>query len=256
MTTSPAYFDRLDGYLGGEAMTSDSDLIPVSGALAIAGVVALSLALGVVAHAQSSCDSGVTKAAAKKVTCKLKVFAAAQKTGAGVNAAKLAKCENKFTEKCGKARAKGDCEVQTQTCDEIESEADAAVDTLSSGRPTTTSTTATTTTATTTTTSTTTTTPGFVCCVLAPDLVPRCHHAAFPASASECASIGGTPGPPGTVCDASGACVEPPGAPGDCCQALDGRGCVIPVDSVTCTESGGQLFHENAVCTPQGTCVP
>jgi cysteine-rich repeat protein len=129
--------------------------------------------------------------------------------------------------------------------------------TSSSTTSTTSSTTSSTTTTTTaTTTSTTTTTPGFVCCVLAPDLVPRCHHAAFPASASECASIGGTPGPPGTVCDASGACVEPPGAPGDCCQALDGRGCVIPVDSVTCTESGGQLFHENAVCTPQGTCVP
>ena len=202
------------------------------------------------ARAQSNCDAAVTKAVAKKVSCKLKLFAVAYKSGRTVDAAKLAKCETKFTEKCGKARAEGDCEVQTQSCEEIGAEADAAVDTLSSGPSTTTSTTATTTS------TTSTTTLGFVCCVLAPDLVPRCHHSAGSSPASQCASIGGTPGAPGTVCDASGACVLAPGTPGDCCQALGGSACVIPVDSVTCTESGGQAFHENAACTPQGTCVP
>jgi hypothetical protein len=35
-----------------------------------------------------------------KVSCKLKLIAAAQKTGTAVNHTKLAKCETKFTSSC------------------------------------------------------------------------------------------------------------------------------------------------------------
>src|SRR4029453_5982131 len=99
------------------------------------GLVALSLALSGVAQAQSSCDAGVTKAAGKKVACKTKVVAKAQKTGAAVDSVKLAKCETKFTSSCTKAQGQGDCTAQTQPCDTIEAAADACVDSLSAAAP-------------------------------------------------------------------------------------------------------------------------
>src|SRR5581483_6618720 len=37
-------------------------------------------------------------------------------------------------------------------------------------------------------------------------------------SASRCRAAGATVGAPGSVCDANGDCVSPPGTPGDCCQ--------------------------------------
>jgi hypothetical protein len=115
----------------------------------VGGLVALSLIVGGVAQAQSSCDAGITKAAGKKVACKLNVVARAQKTGATVDTVKLAKCETKFTSSCTKAQGQGDCTVQTPPCDAIEATADACVDSLSAGPPTTTTTTTATTTTTT-----------------------------------------------------------------------------------------------------------
>jgi hypothetical protein len=112
----------------------------------VGGIVVLSLSLGGTAQAQSSCDAGVTKALAKKVSCKLKVFAAAQKSGTPVDTVKLTKCEGKFASSCAKARSKGDCQAQTATCDALEAMADAAVDDLNGALPTTTTSTSTTTT--------------------------------------------------------------------------------------------------------------
>ena len=108
------------------------------GSFVVGGLVVLSLALGGTAQGQSSCDAGVTKALAKKVSCKLKVFAAAQKSGVAVNTAKLTKCEGKFAASCVKAQSKGDCQAQTSTCDALEAMADAAVDDLNGAPPTTT----------------------------------------------------------------------------------------------------------------------
>ena len=108
------------------------------GSFVVGGLVVLSLALSGTAQGQSSCDAGVTKALAQKVSCKLKVFAAAQKSGAAVNTAKLTKCEGKFAASCVKAQSKGDCQAQTSTCDALEAIADAAVDNLNGAPPTTT----------------------------------------------------------------------------------------------------------------------
>ncbi len=68
--------------------------------------------------------------------------------GAAPDAAKLQKCEEKFEKACLKAQSRGDCQQQTQTCAEIEAEADACVAILTSG-PVTTSTSSTSTTSTT-----------------------------------------------------------------------------------------------------------
>ena len=93
----------------------------------VAGFLALSLAGGGVALAQSKCDSGVSKAAGKKVKCKMYVIAKGQAKGTPPDAFKLAKCEEKFDKACLKAQARGDCASQTQPCAAIEAEADACV---------------------------------------------------------------------------------------------------------------------------------
>src|SRR5262245_2479322 len=95
------------------------------------GVVALSLALGGVAQAQSSCDAGITKAAGKKVACKTKVIAKAQETGSAPDTTKLARCETKFALSCARAQSDGDCAAQNQECAAIEAAADGWVDSLS-----------------------------------------------------------------------------------------------------------------------------
>src|SRR5262245_1319720 len=137
--------------------------------LVLRGLVILSLALGGVAHAQSKCDVGVTKAVAKKVSAKLKVIAKGQQKGQPPDTGKLAKADSKFTDNCTKAKSKNDCQVQTSTCADLELTADAAIDVLSgettptttsstTPSPTTTSTTTATSTSTTTSTTTTTST--------------------------------------------------------------------------------------------------
>ena len=94
-------------------------------------VAVLSLMVGGTALAQSKCDSGVTKAAGKKVACKASVISKAQKKGTSPDSAKLAKCEDKFNKACTKAKGAGDCSVQPQSCTAIEAEADTCVATLS-----------------------------------------------------------------------------------------------------------------------------
>ena len=81
--------------------------------------------------APSACDSGITKAAGKKVACKDGVFSKAQKSGSLPDLAKLQKCQDKFTKACVKAKAKLDCDVQQGTCASIEADADACATDLS-----------------------------------------------------------------------------------------------------------------------------
>jgi len=82
------------------------------------------------AFAQSACDSGVTKAAGKKVACKDGVISKAQKSGGAPDPAKLTKCEAKFDKACQKAKAKGDCVAQQGTCAGVEASADSCAATL------------------------------------------------------------------------------------------------------------------------------
>jgi hypothetical protein len=101
-------------------------------AFVIVAGLALTLAIGGTASAQSKCDAAMTKAAGKKVSCKANVNSTAQKKGTTPDAAKLTKCEDKFTKACNKAQAHGDCQTQTQPCALIEAEVDACVADISS----------------------------------------------------------------------------------------------------------------------------
>src|SRR5262249_20101495 len=95
---------------------------------------------------------------------------------------------------------------------------------------------------TTTTTTSSTTTTTVACC----QIVPGC---AWVTNAGDCQftfnnnTTLGTLGPPGSVCDASGACTTT-ATPGDCCET--GSGCIGGVPSLTCTTTGqfgfGGLF--------------
>ena len=102
--------------------------------LSIALGLAVLFAMGASGNAfaqASACDSGITKAAGKKVACKDGVFSKAQKSGGVPDAAKLQKCQDKFNKACVKAQGKGDCVVQTGTCAQIEADADTCATDLS-----------------------------------------------------------------------------------------------------------------------------
>lgn len=95
--------------------------------VAMGAMLAFAVAFGGVAHAQSKCDSAVTKAAGKKAACKAGVNANAQKKGTTPDSAKLAKCSAKFDKACNKAKTKGGCAAQSQTCAQIETKVDNCV---------------------------------------------------------------------------------------------------------------------------------
>ncbi len=86
-----------------------------------------------------------------------------------------------------------------------------------------------------------------------------CELGGFCGSATttaDCVANGGV-AVEGAVCDATDACVPPPGAPGGCCQVsdLDGNGCtMLPVDE--CASLPGAIgWTPNAVCTASGDCA-
>jgi hypothetical protein len=97
--------------------------------------LALTLALGLafsasgVALAQSKCDAAKSKEIGKKVSCKMKVHAKALQKEEPLDLAKLAKCETKFVEKCGKAETKGDCS-NAGDCATLELAVDSSVQSL------------------------------------------------------------------------------------------------------------------------------
>ena len=100
-----------------------------------AGLLFLAGASGA-AFAQSKCDSKITKAAGKKVSCKAGVHAKAQGKGEAPDAEKLAKCEEKFNKACLKGQDQGDCSAQQGSCASIEGDADACVaELISSASP-------------------------------------------------------------------------------------------------------------------------
>lgn len=100
--------------------------------IAMMAALAMSLAIAGTASAQSKCDSTITKAAGKKVSCKAGVNAKAQKKNEAPDSEKLTKCEEKFNKACQKGQGFGDCQTQTQPCPVIEAEADACVADISS----------------------------------------------------------------------------------------------------------------------------
>src|SRR5262245_13639254 len=93
----------------------------------VAGFLVLLLAGGGIALGQSRCDSGVSKAAGRKVKCKMDVVARAQRKGVPPDAIKLANCEHRFETACLRAQANGDCDAQTQPCAVVEIGADTCV---------------------------------------------------------------------------------------------------------------------------------
>ncbi len=101
-------------------------------AIVIWAAVSLLVGGNAFAAAPSRCDSGITKAVGKKVACKTSVIARAQQNGTTPDGFKLTACTNKFDKSCQKAKSAGDCKTQTQTCAQIETEADSCVNTVSS----------------------------------------------------------------------------------------------------------------------------
>jgi hypothetical protein len=99
----------------------------------------------------------------------------------------------------------------------------------------------------TTTTSTISTTPT-VCCENLPAV-----NCATGIIEIQCTFSSGTVGAEGTVCDATGQCVPPPGIPGDCCDnfGFDRPVCSMPGNQDFCTGE----FRPSAVCQA-GVCGP
>jgi hypothetical protein len=102
------------------------------GTVLAVGVFATAAAL---AAAGSKCDSGVSKAAGKQVSCRCTVIAKGQAKNLTPDATKLAACDTKFTNVCGKAKAKNDCVVQVGTCADKAAEGDSASATLCQASP-------------------------------------------------------------------------------------------------------------------------
>jgi hypothetical protein len=102
----------------------------------VGALFACSLMAGGVAFAAGSkCDSGVTKAAGRKVACKTSVIAQSQLKGTQPDPAKLKACETKFAAACSKAKAAADCEEQTKLCSETETDADTCVRSIAMSSP-------------------------------------------------------------------------------------------------------------------------
>jgi len=82
---------------------------------------------------ESKCDTEVTKAMVKKVSCTGKVHADAQKPGADpLDTEKLFECEEKFLEKCNKIKQKdaGGCVVHTAACSTLANRLDSCIDAI------------------------------------------------------------------------------------------------------------------------------
>ena len=89
------------------------------------------------------------------------------------------------------------------------------------------------------------------CCVLAVG-TPQCL---FREDAASCTDLGGTPGPPGSVCDgATLGCVPPPAAAGPCCEFFE-TNCNAGWPEAICQLNSGVHFP-SAACTPADTCEP
>ena len=112
----------------------------------------------------SKCTGAKLKAAGKKSSCKLGVYAKAASKNVPVDSTKLDDCEAKFNAAFAKAESKGDCVAPAGDADAIEGKVDAFVDDVNT-ELTTPPTTSTTTTPSTSSTTTTTSTPTctFVC---------------------------------------------------------------------------------------------
>ncbi len=64
----------------------------------------------------------------------------------------------------------------------------------------------------------------------------------------------GEPGPANSICDASGACVAPPGTGGTCCQIDSLSYCGTKWADGNCSDFGG-TFSYPRVCNQSGSCV-
>lgn len=84
-----------------------------------------------------------------------------------------------------------------------------------------------------------------VCC----DLPGPCGWVRDPA---HCVTLGGTEGPPTSVCDGSGACVAEPASGGRCCETASAEPpaltCFLSAED-ECMAAGGNAFVSPAVCT-------
>jgi hypothetical protein len=90
-------------------------------AIAIGVTLALALLIGGRAFAGASCDGSIEKAKGKLVACECGAIA---KLGVGGAGAAITKCQGKFQKACTKAKTKGGCVVQSETCGAAQGEGD------------------------------------------------------------------------------------------------------------------------------------
>src|SRR5262245_58935442 len=215
-------------------------------------VATLVAAMHATAHAKltplEKCALLKNKAAAKKITAKLKCHQKSIQLHLAVDPVCLTTAETKFDDAIAKAEALGGCAVPGDGA-AIESAVDACVDSIvtltpdsSTTNPATTSTTTTTTV--TSTTSTTVPVPA-VCCV---DQTGTCTYEST-VQACRNRGPGSNDGPSGSVCTAFGCSTFP--NPGDCCQ-MGGPQCFTGSFAIEfCAAEGGQVVH-NTICMPNG----
>jgi len=178
--------------------------------------------------AASVCSKLQYKVAAAGAKAKAACYAKAAESGSPVDANCLAIAEEKLAKKWVRATVKGDCATNADAAD-----AQAVVDTFIAG--------------------------------LADILeAPTEHNCCATATtcfggddfdAGTCLELQGTLGPPGSICDGTGACVPPPGTGGPCCTFLQYSVCVAGpgVDWDSCGAAGG-FPASNAVCGETGIC--
>jgi hypothetical protein len=88
----------------------------------LAIVAGLAVMLAGVANAQSKCDSAISKAIGKKVSCECGAYSKVQKKGGSPD---FSKCTSKFSAACTKAKGGTDCTIfAASTCAGKEAAAD------------------------------------------------------------------------------------------------------------------------------------
>lgn len=195
-------------------------------------VVASIVALGApeLAQSQSKCTALKYKIAGQNARAKARCKARAVRDGLPVNAACLAKADAKMASRWADAEGRGDC-IATGGLTEARDAANAFLDlTMDALEP-------------------------FPLSALCCATDGSCWHGAELAIESDCVAFGGTPGPPGTVCNAAtGSCGPPPSGTGQCCAvpgfdvcqggpSLDLTGCIAVPFSAICRPDGSCAFQ-------------
>ena len=204
-------------------------LAAAAAALAAGGVTALPTPAS--AQLQSQCASLKLKAAGSYFDALAKCEAKAAGKGEAADPLCVAKALTKLPERFTKAQRKDDCNTFGDAGHAEDVLSDAASDLFELLEE-----------------------PPEVCCATSSGVC------AWTVDEDACTDLNGVAGAPGSVCDASGGCVAPPGTAGPCCEDVQvpfflGLCLSGPVPQQVCDDAGGRYVLD-AVCTEQQVCLP